>query len=340
MKRIRRIALRVLATLTLLSTGSVAFAQSPDVIAKVNEDLNQGRQLIGQNRAKEAIKYFRSANELAPHEALILCNLGFALERDGQYDEALKDLTESIKINSNIPIAWVNLAGLYQSTGNLPKAIETYEEYLRKFPTDKNAADARGILDIIKQTNKQNAANNATPDSPDYFLSVRKYGPEKWRLDQFPLKVFVSHGDPTHGYQENFYAPMCSAFTEWQQKTNNAVSFVFVDSPAAADISVRWTNDLTQIATSGEAGDCRTKLLGPDIRHADITMLLISPSDSIPLGPALVHWVGLHEIGHALGIAGHSVNPHDIMYSTMSYDYDRHSLSSRDLATMHRVYER
>jgi predicted Zn-dependent protease len=327
------------AALSILIFAQITFALTEQEIAKVNEYLQEGGALIKQNKSKEAVEKFRAAKELAPTSALVMCNLGFALERCGKYDEALANLKESIRIDPKIPIAWVNLAGLYQSTGRIPEAIETFDEYLRRFPTDTNAKDARSIVAILRDTKAVNNANKVSADTPDYYSSVVRAGVQKWDSSRFPLKVFISKGNQAQGYQNSFAAQIRNGFTEWQSKANNAVSFVFVDSPADADIVVNWTNDESKVAKKGEAGDCRTRLGAKGIEHAAITMLMIPLSDSIPLGDSLIHWVGMHEIGHALGIAGHSVNSNDIMYATMTYDYDQKGVSSRDVATLLHLYQ-
>jgi hypothetical protein len=47
----------------------------------------------------------------------------------------------------------------------------------------------------------------------------------------------------------------------------------------------------------------------------------------------------MHEIGHALGLAAHSMNSHDIMYATMTFDIAKKDISPRDVATLKRIYD-
>ena len=103
---------------------------------------------------------------------------------------------------------------------------------------------------------------------------------------------------------------------------------------------MHWTKDPRAVFISGEAGDCRRTVTGHGIKHADITILTTAPANSaVPLNDAFIHWVAMHEIGHALGISAHSSNAKDIMFSTVTFDVDSKDISSRDLTTLKRMYE-
>ena len=46
----------------------------------------------------------------------------------------------------------------------------------------------------------------------------------------------------------------------------------------------------------------------------------------------------VHEMGHAVGIPGHSTDPHDIMYRGTGYGDQRYTLSSGDISMLHSSY--
>lgn len=325
--------------LCVFCSTQTALALTVEEADKVNSLLDEGRKLLTDNKPKEAIEKFRAAKEIAPGFALILVNLGFALERAGEYDEALASLTESIKIDPTIPVAWVNLAGVYQSTGKIPQAIETFETYLKKFPNDAKVSEIRSLLALLKDTKATNAKGTDSADKPDYYSSVIRNGVRKWDATRFPLKVCITKGNPAQNYQDSFSKQIESALNVWQSKSNNVVSFVFIDDPATADIVVKWTNDEKAVSKPGEAGDCLTTLGAKGISHATVTVLISKNNPALPLEDSLVHWIGLHEFGHALGLGGHSVNSNDIMYATMTFDYYKKSVSDRDVATLLHLYQ-
>lgn len=329
----------LLIVLCLSFSSQASLALTVDEANKVNRFLDDGRRLLAENKPQEAVEKFRAAKAIAPTLALIQVNLGFALERAGQYDEALTTLNDAIKLDPTIPIAWVNLAGVYQCTGKIPKAIETFEEYLKRFPKDSNVGEVRSLLAILKDTKAVDAKGVDTADKPDYYPSIIREGVRKWDSAQFPLKVFITKGNPAQNYRDSFSKQVENALNVWQAKSNNLVSFVLIDNPTNADIVVKWTNDENAVSRRGEAGDCLTRIGAKGISHATITVLISDKNEAMPLGDPLVHWVGLHELGHALGLGGHSVNSNDIMYATMTYDYYKKNVSDRDIATLLHLYQ-
>jgi hypothetical protein len=52
----------------------------------------------------------------------------------------------------------------------------------------------------------------------------------------------------------------------------------------------------------------------------------------------LIRWICLHEIGHALGLMGHSTQHNDVMYSSMPLSTNDRSLSERDKNTLKHLY--
>ena len=63
------------------------------------------------------------------------------------------------------------------------------------------------------------------------------------------------------------------------------------------------------------------------------------------LAPAgLIRDVMLHEVGHALGMGGHSPNPEDLMYGFVDMAADRsagkRALTDRDRTTIRKLYEK
>ena len=51
-----------------------------------------------------------------------------------------------------------------------------------------------------------------------------------------------------------------------------------------------------------------------------------------------IRQITLHEIGHALGITGHTTNPNDAMFFSVTLEDRWKDLSARDAATIVRMY--
>ena len=157
----------------------------------------------------------------------------------------------------------------------------------------------------------------------------------RWNPDTFPLKVYIQHKTDLPEY---FYTEVKKAFLDWQTKTDRFINFTFVDSPRNADIRCYFPKN------DAEADDFSKKFGGithSEIKNSTLQYMTITFSTKYKgidkyYTSEIVHSVALHEIGHALGILGHSVNPYDIMYPRSSTS--REQISSGDINTLKLIY--
>ncbi len=76
-----------------------------------------------------------------------------------------------------------------------------------------------------------------------------------------------------------------------------------------------------------------------NMSHCTIVLLTAHAADNLPPSVNEIKGVCLHEIGHALGLNGHSPNSNDIMYcSETGSESRRPQLTVRDLATLKKLY--
>ena len=114
-------------------------------------------------------------------------------------------------------------------------------------------------------------------------------------------------------------------------------SFTFVESAGDADIPIVWAEKAS--------GDWYIAYCAWDIqpfaRRFGVAQILVTArwGDDHVADLHDVYATVLHEMGHALGIGGHSPDPQDIMYASAS-ETATTGLSERDRATLAELYAR
>lgn len=181
---------------------------------------------------------------------------------------------------------------------------------------------------------------NTAPPGKDYVKEVAGDGLFCWMPDKFPIKVFIEDSSSVPGYRASYSGVIADCLDEWVKASNGKLAWVKVDNPELANLTVRWTDQITQRETGTEAGNTKTTTLwNPKtntgfIQKAEMTLLTELPEREFD--DAEVKRAYLHEVGHALGIAGHSKDKDDIMYFAVNHNSQH--LSVRDVGTLNYLY--
>jgi predicted Zn-dependent protease len=171
---------------------------------------------------------------------------------------------------------------------------------------------------------------------------VTGQGVYTWNADKMPIKVWISEGKNVPGYRPVFGQYIRTSFDWWCNASGNKLSWVEVNDPNKADITVQWTDQVTERPEGTEAGktSCLTRLntqTGQGVIYgARMQMLTRLPGREF--GDAEVSKTCLHEAGHAFGLQGHSHDRNDIMYYAVG-PAQEFALSERDKTTMARLYQ-
>jgi hypothetical protein len=172
------------------------------------------------------------------------------------------------------------------------------------------------------------------------------------RFKNMPIPVYITP-PPDPGF-----ANACiEGFEAWENKTAGMIRFVQVPMPEQARIQVVWEHlGLTSDNGQGALGantTVRWKMDGAGLLRVGGIPLPVPtahykvPPQTIEVNidvlnmrdletrPILLRNIVTHELGHALGLIGHSSDRCDIMYAD-SDEYSR--LSQRDINTLMRLY--
>jgi Matrixin len=196
------------------------------------------------------------------------------------------------------------------------------------------------------------ADKDTGPDRSDYLSGIlNDNGGRVFRYKTMPVKIYI---EPTN----SGFMPSCLAACRiWETRSQGLVSFVQVLDPAEARIKIEWVHQGINPEPGSSAG-AHTMMkwhykTGPTLKSVvglpvpTVGRKFTVPAQIIEINldpvtervaeqqPILVRNVTLHELGHALGLIGHSPARSDIMYK----DTDEYSrISERDLNTLKRLY--
>lgn len=300
---------------------------------------NEGARLVGENKLEEGEAKLRAALKIAPDIPAVYTNLGLCLMRKNQFAEAIPFLNKAIELDPTVAAPWLNLCNVYSVTGEHDKAIEAMKDFIKRFPNDDNASKIKQLIKIVQQQ-KRMASSSA--NSLDYFLEATGGTgvPHTWSMRSMPIPVYIGPGKGLQNYQDAYADEIKNAFRIWQEATGNIIRFTFVNSPGQADIEVKWTDNRSDMNNSVERGLTSTHYKNGFIYGAKIKIITLPINQMTVMSPMMMRTLGLHEIGHALGISGHSPNAKDIMFALSSTTETEPQLSRRDLRTIGLLYPR
>lgn len=178
--------------------------------------------------------------------------------------------------------------------------------------------------------------------SGDYLEAVSQNGMHRWAAERMPLKVYIEEGVGVPGYRPSMKQLLVKAFDEWCRISNGRLSWVEVSSPNQADIACSYSDRPRKSGPNGfEAGVTNTIIQQNRFTGQSsivrATMAILTQWRGKQFSDSEIYMTELHEVGHAMGMQGHSNVPSDLMYSTVNRQQSP-VLTQRDANTIAKLY--
>jgi predicted Zn-dependent protease len=272
----------------------------------------------------------------------------------GNNPEAIKnyELTIQYDNDKNVQTYW-NIALAYMNMNDYDQATHWCKRLLARNPPDDLRRQAERFLnDVGKERSEQKDAFQQGPDGDgegDYLNHLASSNEaNRWPREKIPIKVFIEDDRNVPGFRSQFVEIFLNSLEIWTKATKNRLSFQIVNNLSQADLSVVFTANVEDIAQKpgmapAEQGlaSIRAYRRGPGygfIERAKIQILVHKPTSNKELTDDDIKEVCLHEIGHAMGLSGHSPNDSDVMHFMLSFR-QLPALTKRDKQTIARLYQ-
>jgi tetratricopeptide (TPR) repeat protein len=111
-------------------------ALKPPTSTEAFECLKRGVQLLENGAIDEAMVQFNESIRLEPDNPLLYLQRGVALDSKGKPAKAIADFTEAIRLDPKNAVAYSNRGNTYSNTGRYEQAIADYTEAIRLDPNN------------------------------------------------------------------------------------------------------------------------------------------------------------------------------------------------------------
>lgn len=295
---------------------------------------NQGIDESSHGNIDAAMAAYRQAIQLNPALIPAYNNLASLQEAKRLYSEATDTYQKAIELAPNEPLLHLNLAIILEKQAKVPEAYEHYRQYVKLSPSPKPQ-----IVELVKNYDNKRLSSKGQLDYSNLVTQETQGEHLVWPTEMLPIPVCIQLADRE---QVPFIQNIYQDFDIWSQVTNGHLRFQEVGFPDLAKIVITLKAGplMDPNASVGHASFNSTSLDTEfPMRNLRISITVNtgeSQNSDLPLGlrKEQVGKLVLHELGHAIGIWGHSKDPGDIMYTHPIVS----QLSPRDINTVRRLY--
>lgn len=165
------------------------------------------------------------------------------------------------------------------------------------------------------------------PAAPDY-LSAVKIELDGWVLrfhqDEIRYSIVIPSNYP-QTEMDRLEQPLLRAMDSWERALDNKIEFLPASPSGGDDLLISFVTELKSAGVTS---------MRPGNRYRPEIAIKFDVESSMP-SEITLETVALHELGHALGLWGHSDYEGDAMYPMAS----RRTLSARDVRTIRELYD-
>jgi predicted Zn-dependent protease len=234
---------------------------------------------------------------------------GNGLFDQGDFPKAAAAYARAVSQDPSFAPAYHNLA-LADEMVDRQKAIQEWRRFIEVAGNDEglrfDVGRARARLQLLEKMPHYPEGlqpSHYVPEAGDYYWDIAGDSEgNKWT--SFPLKVFL--GNPT---SMKWLQGSHEAFDVW----STMFPLELVIDPSKADIRIDWSNSVEERGEVGQELEwTQVRRVGDQLtgRMVCVIMMDLSRDWSKDEMRAII----THEMGHALGIKGHSDSKKDIMY--------------------------
>lgn len=328
--------LAVATIISLTTIADVCAAQAPPGMSNETIDtLNAAVKLYSADKFLEASEKYQQVCDATPNFEDAWEFLGYCLVQLRQPQRALDAMLKADALNPNQEDVVANLATLYQNLGKPNESLVQCKRYLSLYPKGRQAELMRNLSNVVETEAKRSAGIPSSAGQDNYLPEAMQGGAARFKQSSMPITVFIHPGTGRKGYKPEWDGILKQAFQSWSEATKGIVTVKFVNESGAA-INCMWTDDLKDMINGGEDG-----LSGPsystkgELIGSEIFLLTKNPMRGHDTTDDEIRMVALHEIGHSLGLMGHSTQQSDVMFSSAS---SSNGLSDRDKKTLSDLY--
>ncbi len=286
----------------------------------------------------KALDCFNAALTEHPDSWAILQSIGNCQMELGRYDAAIASLQKSIEVGGLQASQCVNMAAVYQRKGDAKKALNWLRLACSQDPSKAFDPNIQAAM-----TKLLDPANNprGLPTTPDYLSSLSSV--QKWRKADMPIKVHVRKNIQLAAFYEEYISIIKRSLDQWCAATGGALSYKFVSRPDSANVICDYTDRRELVSSDHELGiegntEKRIRMEDNTTAWANLVILV----KDFPGAPKFrdrifITNTCLHELGHVLGMHGHSSNNRDVMFSA-AIRKGSDLLTKRDKNTIQLMY--